>query len=178
MLWAIVNRHYRRMTIKAVAFPVVHIARASRVPTLDIEKVEAEIVGAALYAALTAFLIDRPDHELDFSPADAAALGERAARHRDQRVDALLQSFSRVVELREELRRLARPGEFDELLAVLDEWFTRETFERVRTGVCSVGAGEVGAFLASLRAIADDYALAPAVDIGGLRAQVRSGVAT
>jgi len=41
MVWAIVNRHYRRLNIEAVAFPVQHASRLNATPSLDIEKVQA-----------------------------------------------------------------------------------------------------------------------------------------
>lgn len=75
MVWAIINRHYRRMKIKAVAFPVVHVGLASSASALDIEKVQAEIMGSAVYAALLEFLDERPHHALDFSSADTRRSG-------------------------------------------------------------------------------------------------------
>lgn len=173
MLWAIVNRHYRCMTIKAVAFPVVHVGRAADAPHLDTAKVASELVGAALYAALTEFLSRAPLHELAFSPAEVSTIGALAERHRERRVAMLGASLARVAELRAQLLSLARPGEFDALLAALDGWLAPRTFEEIHEGVISVPRSSLESLLQSLRTDADDLASAPAVDLGRLRVQPR-----
>ena len=178
MLWAIINRHYRRMKIKAVAFPVVHVGLATNAAALDIEKVQAELMGAALYAALVDFLRERPDHALDFSTAETQEVVMLTLRHRDQRLEDLRTSLNRIVDLRESLRKVARGNELIGLLADLDTWFTSETFDQIRVGVLSFQAEDVGALVGSLRTIADDYASATPLDISSLYAHLGFGGAT
>ena len=177
MFWAIINRHYRRMTIKAVAFPVVHIGLASRVLGLDIEKVQAEIMGAAVYSALLKFLGERPHHALEFSAAEVQAIRAMVLRYRDKRLDALQNSMYRIVELRDSLRQVARGEELTRLFSQLDLWFTPEIFNRIRVGVLSSQADDLEAFVGSLQAIADDYAAATPLNIDALQAQLRDGAA-
>ena len=172
MVWAIVNRHYRRMCIQAVAFPIHHVGRVNVPPSLNVEKVQGEIVGSTLYAGLTEFLRARPQHQLDFSREEADEVCDLADRHLARRWRTLEQSFLRIAGLREALRELARPGELRELVGYLDEWFTAESFDRLRSGVTSHERGAVRDFLGSLRAVADDYAQAT-VTIDFIHAQLR-----
>lgn len=160
MIWAVVNRYYRRMSIKAVAFPVLHVGRVGGTPNLNLEKVQGEIVGSALYAGLTEFLANRPYHTLDFSLEEKIEIQNLTGQHRDRRLRGLEQSFYRIAGLREALRRVLKAGELDLLLDCLDRWFTPDMFSRIRSGVHTHGSGEVGEFLSSLRTVADDFASA------------------
>jgi hypothetical protein len=178
MFWAIINRYYRGLSVKAVAFPAVHVGRAEEQPTLDIEKVAAELAGAALYAGLTAFLHNHPEHRLAFSTGDAAWIAQSAARFRRERLDALSRSFERVVALRELLRAMARPGELADLIATLDVWFTPDVLTRVHAGASSFTSRGVVAFLRSMRRSADDYAAAPRPDISAARTALLHGGVT
>lgn len=178
MLWAIINRHYRRMKIKAVAFPVVHVGLASSAAALDIEKVQAELMGAAVYAALVDFLRERPHHALDFSAAETQEISVMTLSHRDQRLEDLRNSLNRIVDLRESLRQVARGNELSRLLADLDNWFTSETFNQISLDVLSSQADDVGALVGSLQTITDDYASATPLDITFLQAHLGIGATT
>ena len=160
MVWAIVNRHYRRLTIQAVAFPINHVGRVNVTPSLNVEKVQGEMVGATLYAGLTEFLRKRPHHELDFSCEESDEVCRLADLHLSRRWRMLEQSFHRIAGLREAIRNLARPGELRDLVGYLDEWFVPEIFGRLLSGVGTHDSGQVREFLGSLRTVADDYALA------------------
>ncbi|NKC15516.1 MAG: glycosyltransferase [Gammaproteobacteria bacterium] len=174
MVWAIFNHHYRRMSIQAVGFPIHHVGRVNATPSLNVEKVQGEIVGSTLYAGLTEFLHTRPHHELDFSPAESDEVCRLADLHLDRRWRMLEQSFYRIAGLRESIRRLASLGELRDLVRYLDEWFTPQSFDRIRSGVGSHASGAVRDFLVSLRAVADDYAVAT-VDIDFIQAQLGAG---
>ena len=173
MVWAIVNRYYRRMSIKAVGFPIHHVGRVTATPSLNVEKVRGEIVGSSLYAGLTEFLRARPQHDLAFSSAETEEVVELAADHLDRRLSSLGQSFHRIAGLREALRRAAEPGELEQLLGYLDLWFTKETFARLSSGVREQTRGDVERFLTSLRDVADEFASAT-VDTELIWDQLRS----
>jgi hypothetical protein len=174
MVWAIVNRHYRRMTIKAVEFPIHHVARATLPPSLNIEKVQAEIVGSTLYAGLTEFLRTRPQHKLDFSPQETAEVTRMADHHLDRRWRLLEQSFCRIAGLREAIRRLPNPEELQDLVRSLDEWFTPAIFCRIRSGIHTHDTCDIRDFVASLQVVADDFAAAT-VNIDFIQAQLGPG---
>lgn len=161
MVWAIVNRHYRHLVIKAVGFPVHHVARSSSKPRLDTAKVQAEIVGSTLYAGLTDFLRTHPQHELEFSCDEVDEVYQLANTHLARRWKMLAQNFHRIAGLCAALRCIARTNELTDLFAYLDEWFTPESFERLRAGMDTHDKDEIRRFLKSLRPSADGYAIAP-----------------
>lgn len=173
MIWAIVNRHYRHMTIKAVAFPIHHVGRVNVAPSLNVEKVRGEIIGSTLYAGLAEFLSTRHYHELDFSHEELDEVCRLADLQLARRWRMLKQNFHRIAGLREAIRGLARPGELHDLIGYLDGWFTQESFDCLRSGIESHDRGDVRDFLRSLRPVADDYALAT-VNIDFLHAQFRA----
>lgn len=160
MIWAIVNRYYRRLQIKSVGFPIQHVGRVAATPSLNIEKVQGEIIGSSLYAGLTDFLGDRPHHALDFSSEETEAIWRLATDRLNHRMRSLEQSFYRIAGLRGAIRSVAKPGELEDLLEYLGLWFTQETFAEILSGVRAQTQDDVERFLISLRNIADDYASA------------------
>lgn len=177
MIWAIVNRQYRRMNVKAVAFPVRHLGQVTNSPRLNIEKVQGEIVGSGLYGALAEFLSTRPEHTLNFSSWEVEEIQRLSTRHRDRRLRGLCQSIRRIMGLREAIRRITRDNDLYDLLSHLDDWFTPELFERIRDGVQANSGSDLEPFLTSLRASADDYA-STTINIDFIHAQLRARTGT
>ena len=160
MVWAIVNRYYRRLNIKAVAFPVHHAIRVNATPSLDIEKVRAEIIGSTMYSGLTGFLQKRPHHQLEFSREEIDGVCQLADVHLARRWRMLEQNMYRIAGLREAIRCIAHTRELQETIGYLDEWFTPKLYNRIRSGVITHDRDDVQSFLDSLRSVADSYALA------------------
>ena len=160
MMWAIVNRYYRRMNIKAVGFPIHHIGRITDTPELNEDKVQGEIVGAAIYAGLTEFLKDHPDHELGFSAQDVQKIGLSVNEYMTQRLSLLELSFYRITGLYSSIRNISSKGELDVLLAHLESKFSMDAFQRIKSGVKTLSRLEIHDFLRSLRGAADVYASA------------------
>ncbi|MCR9189777.1 MAG: glycosyltransferase family 2 protein [Alteromonadaceae bacterium] len=160
MIWAIVNRYYRRMDIRAVGFPIHHVGRVTDIPDINSEKVQGEIVGSALYAGLSEFFEARPENELNFALPEIKQVQRLIKKHMDLRLCSLEQSFFRIAGLRESIRKIAVPGELDDLIDHLDRLFTRDEFNQIRSGVRTLCERDVSEFLASLSSIADDFALA------------------
>jgi GT2 family glycosyltransferase len=173
MVWAIVNRHYRGMNVKAVAFPVLHVNRGTGSLRLDVHKVQSEVVGSALYAALTDFLMSVPGHELNFSAQDVLTIQEATVAHRERRLLGLEHSFHRIAGLSRAIRAASRDGELDSMLDHLDGWYSLETYRSICEGVRSHKPHQVGAFLLTLRTVADDYA-GRTVHTDFLQAQLRT----
>jgi hypothetical protein len=173
MVWAIVNRHYRGMNVKAVAFPVLHVNRGTGSLRLDVHKVQSEVVGSALYAALTDFLTYAPGHDLDFSAQDVRTIQEATVAHRDRRLLGLEHSFHRLAGLSRAIRAVSRDGELDSMLDHLDRWYSLDSYRAICKGVLADEPQEVGAFLLTLRTVADDYA-GRTVNTDFLKAQFRT----
>ncbi len=177
MVWAIVNRHYRGMTIKSVGFPVHHVGRVTDAPSLNVDKVQGEIVGSTLYAGLSEFLKANPHNGLGFSPEEVAEIHALAEKHLDQRTRSLEQSLRRIAGLRDAIRGLVPTGELGDLLSLLDQWFAEGQVDRLIAGIRSCPRDGVQGFLDSLRAVADDYA-AGTVDTNFITAQLGKGPAS
>jgi len=170
MVWAIVNRYYRRLTVKAVSFPIHHVGRIHDGPSLNVEKVRGEIVGSTLYAGMTEFLRRHPSHDLGFSTEETAEIRRLADQHLERRWRALERSFRRIAGLSGSIQRIGEPRLAD-LCGYLDRWFTPEGFRRLHAGVGSHASRDVEAFLASLQVVADDFASAR-VDVGFIQEQL------
>ncbi len=177
MVWAIINRYYRHMSIKAVAFPIHHVGRINAAPSLNTEKVRGELIGSTLYAGLTEFLRARPNHDLAFSPEESDEVCNLAELHLARRWRQLEQSFHRIAGLREALCAVASPGELQGLLECLKAWFTPKNFDQLRAGMKVHDRKEVRRFLTSLQQAADDYA-ATTVNIDFIETQLWGGNAT
>ena len=164
MVWAIVNRHYRDMTVRAVQFPVNHLGRAqttpdfNRKPNLNINKLQSEIIGSSLYAAKTEFLRGHKHHALDFKRKEAETVCDLANRHLERRLRNLEKSWRRIMGLREAIREQAGPDEFKDMLEYLDDMITWPKLEQIRSGIGTHDREKVVDFLLSLRATVDDYA--------------------
>ena len=157
MVWAIVNQHYRRLTIKTVAFPVRHASRTIATPSLDIDKIRAEIMGSTLYAGLTEFLQTRPHHELAFTDREIDIICQLANRNLAHRWRMLRLNLYRIAGLRDAIRRIVEVNELQDLLGYLDEWITPELFDRISSGAVTHKRQELQSFLGSLRYVADEY---------------------
>ena len=160
MIWAIVNRYYRKMDIRAVDFPIHHAGRITDIPDINLEKVQGEIVGSAFYAGLSEFLETKQESELYFSISEINKIQQLIKKHMDSRLCLLEQSFFRIAGLSESLRQIADSGELDALVDHLDRIFTKEEFKKVRSGVQKLSERDVSDFLNSLRPAADDFASA------------------
>ena len=157
MVWAIVNQHYRRLTIKTVAFPVRHASRTIATPSLDIDKIRAEIMGSTLYAGLTEFLQTRPHHELAFTDREIDIICQLANKNLAHRWRMLRLNLYRIAGLRDAIRRIVEVNELQDLLGYLDEWITPELFDRISSGAVTHKRQELQSFLGSLRYVADEY---------------------
>ncbi len=171
MVWAIINRYARGLTIKSVAFPVRHVERTSQQPKLDLHKVTAEIVGSAFYGAFTEQLATTEAHDLRFTEDEIRHICEAVDEHIARRLRALSLTFHRGRGLIHALGHLDHAAELQELLSHLRRWFSPEMFEDISNGVRTVRQDDFQAFLRSLRSEADRYADTSA-DVDFIHAQL------
>ena len=160
MIWAIVNRYYRKLVVKAVGFPVDHVARTSTAPGFNLAKVQGEIVGSAMYAGLTSFLEANPTHSLEFTDGELVDLQNQCIEQLHERLNRLEKSFFRIRGLLEALKVTSVAPDLFPLLSLLEQWFTEENWTALRNGVTSQNASELRLFLGSLREVANNYAAA------------------
>lgn len=157
MIWAIVNRYYRGLSIKACGFPIQHVGRVTEKPGVNIEKVQGEIVGSALYAGLTDFLKHNPHHQLNFSAAEITDICNLSITHMETRLRLLEISFYRIIGLSNTLKNISPKSGFERLTQFLDDEFNLEMFKLIRSGVMSLKSIDIQHFLTSLRPTADAY---------------------
>jgi len=157
MIWAIINRHYRGMTIKAVSFPINHVGRFSDKPSLNSEKVQGEIVGSALYAGLTDFLSNRPEHRLDFSSDEVGLIHDMTIEYMENRMVLLKQSFYRIMGLINALKGSSFHEELLPLTNLIEDKFSLAAYAEIRCAVRSIGKNEVSHFLQQLVLATEAY---------------------
>jgi len=158
MIWAIINRHYRRMDIRTVDFPVHHMTRAAVDPEFNLEKVIAEIIGSSIYAGLSDYLSSREYHDLDFSSKETREIKILTQEYLSRRLLLLRQSFYRVSGIRRSLEGATPAGELNELLGRLDSWITCDNFYCISRDSQKTVDGDLESFLDGMRCISDDYA--------------------
>ena len=160
MVWAIINRYYRRMTIKAVSFPVYHVGRTSKNPTINNEKVQGEIVGSALYAGLTDFLKKHPENNLKFSECEIQWIYARTIEQMTSRIRLLQQSMYRINGLKEAIQKVPFADHLMPLIQCLEREFSLTAFEKIQTAIQNINKDQISTFLNQLAHSADSYKFA------------------
>lgn len=158
MMWAIVNRYFRGFVIKAVGFPVNHIARNSLIVELNIPKAKAEIVGSAMYAGLMGFLAKNPSHTLDFSEKDISEIQDIFEQNLSERMIRLEMSFYRIRGLHQTLKQNLDEPLIQPLMNQLETLFSEEMWSKLHEEVMGHRAIETIQFLTTIRDVAEDYA--------------------
>lgn len=157
MIWAIINRHYRGMTIKAVAFPIQHVGRTFTHPTINPEKVKGEIVGSALYAGLTSFLHKNPSHQLTFTATEKDEIYQDSVKQMKSRMRLLQQSFYRIIGLSATISNSPYASELQALTQGIEQAFSLTAFTNIESDVNRLSAGKVSHFLDQLTQSTDTY---------------------
>jgi glycosyltransferase involved in cell wall biosynthesis len=158
MMWAIVNRYFRGFVVKAVGFPVDHIARYSLKEELNISKVKAEIVGSAMYSGLMSFLVDNPSHTLVFSENDISELQCIVNQNLSDRMVRLEMSFYRIRGLHRTLKNNFDEPLMQPLMNQLKDLFSDENWSVLHEKVMAHRTIETVEFLTTIRDLAEDYA--------------------
>lgn len=96
MLWAIINRFYRGLSIKAANIPILHQPRYASTNKMDERKVIAEIMGSCLYAGLTDHLSQSLGHSFGFDDDDVNLVSEKSLHHLHHRKKAFHWNLIRV----------------------------------------------------------------------------------
>lgn len=147
MMWAIINRYYRQMTIKAVAFPVYHVGRSSTYPTINADKVNGEIIGSALYAGITDFLNENPTHQLSFSAIEKMKIYQQSMRYMASRMLALKQSFYRINGLAKVLAESQFSKDFLPLTRCINAEFSMDAYAEITLATKELHQRDVFPFL-------------------------------
>ncbi len=157
MIWAIITKHYRSMTLKTVAFPIYHIGRSYSTPTLNPEKVQGEIVGSALYAALTRFLSENPEHKLNFSADEVEIIYKQLTFFLDRRMRLLEQNIYRISGLTKVIANGHFYEELKELADILEQEFSLRHFKKIKATISNLSKKEMSHFLKQITTSTEAY---------------------
>ena len=164
MFWAIANRQLQNLSIKAIDFPVYHDRRSDAVPALNTEKVNGEMLGSALYAALNDFLEEDPTHQLDFTVPESKYISSSVKNHFAKRRRELELSTIRIVGICQSLRKLSKQESIVTLCDNIDKWFKRDNKQFELGSFDEPEHQAVQEFLIDMRTTIDDYANSVAID--------------
>ncbi|MEC6815011.1 glycosyltransferase family A protein [Photobacterium toruni] len=144
MVWAIINKHYHGLKIKGAPFPVQHIGRVKNEKILNLEKVQDEIMGSALYAGLQEFLLTNEQHKLVFTPIEITNVWKATAVARNTRLARLKHSFYRINGLAQALSKFP---ELMELCEYLTHSFNPAMIEKLDAQVKQMNEHHISEFL-------------------------------
>ncbi len=144
MMWAIVNKHHHRLTIKSATFPVQHIGRVQNEQTLNLNKVLDEIMGSALYAGLQEFLQINIQHNLVFSDTEIHYVWQATKKACDTRLSRLKHSFYRINGL---AQALTKYPELTALCEYLTKSFNTASFIKLENQVKQMDEQHIHMFL-------------------------------
>ncbi len=157
MVWAIINKHHHGLSIKSAPFPVQHIGSTQREKTLDLSKVQDELMGSALYAGLQKFLHSKPDHSLEFTPSEITDVWQATKASRNSRLVRLQYSVYRIKGL---TQALANYPELTELSSYLTRSFTSATITQLEAKVKKMNEHHVSEFLSQIVQQSNRFAFA------------------
>jgi len=157
MIWAIINRNYRRMTIKTVAFPVHHVGRSSGYPTLNADKVNAEIIGSALYAGLTDFLNENPEHGLNFTAMEKERIYQNSMSYMSRRMLSLKQGLYRINGLAKVLANSRFSDELATLTNCIEAEFSITAYDDIKGTIEDLSLNDLFHFLDRIAKSTDVY---------------------
>ena len=133
MIWAIVNKYYRKMAVKTADIPVWHAGKEmADYSILDIDKLREEILGSILYASLTDFLKTRPSHSLKFTEDEIQYILQDIQKQFKQRMTLLKQTFYRARGISKSIITLAVDNkDLKNLTETIEKVFSRGNFMQI-----------------------------------------------
>jgi hypothetical protein len=144
MVWAMFNKYHHGLTIKSAPFPVQHIGRVQNEQTLNLSKVQDEIMGSALYAGLQTFLQTNEQHNLIFTDTEIRYVWQATKLACSTRISRLKHSFYRINGL---AQALSKYPELIELNKYLARSFNPSTFTKLETQVKQMNEYHIYEFL-------------------------------
>jgi hypothetical protein len=161
MVWAVINKYYRKMNIKAANIPIFHAGKEVENPAvLDTDKAREEILGSCLYAGLTDFLKENPDHCLNFTKPEISKITHIIEYHIKQRLVLLQQSFYRVNGISKSIKNLEiykQHKNLNELTKIIDKVFSKKNFELIEKDANTISFSVLSGFLNSMQTQSDNY---------------------
>lgn len=161
MIWAVINKYYRKMTIKIADIPVWHAGKSvSSYTHLDIDKLREEILGSVLYATLTDFLKENPNHELCFTDKEICKITKMFEKLMEQRMLFLKLNLYRI----KGISKCITNSDFyktnnymKDLTATIEKVFSNTNYSMIEQSIKSFCPSIIGESLKSIRNQAENY---------------------
>jgi len=144
MVWAMINKHHHGLSIKSAPFPVQHTGRVKHEKVLDLNKVQDEIMGSALYAGLQEFLLTNEQHDFNFTSAEIANVWQATNAALNTRIACLKHSFYRINGL---AKALFKYPELTELCEYLTSSFSPTSIAKLEVQVKQMNEHHICEFL-------------------------------
>jgi hypothetical protein len=161
MMWAVINKYYRKMSIKAANIPIWHAGKDISNPAiLDVDKVKEEIIGSILYAALTDFLKISPTHCLCFTDDEILVITQNFERLLKQRMVLLQQTFYRAIGISKNIKNLGiykQHRSLNRLTETIDKVFDNKNYDLIEKSVSAISISDLTVFLNSMQQQSDNF---------------------
>ena len=161
MMWCIINRYYRKMTIKAGPFSTWHAGKQTEsIVKMDVRKIRDEIVGSGFYAGLTDYLKNNADSTLSFSHDDIELIEKGIKNHIVNRMKKLRMTFYRSRGISACLKNLPiykTELRLQQLVKIIDDWFNEKSFLEIERECTSFRSNDIQNFLSNICSKADEF---------------------
>ena len=161
MMWCIINRYYRKMTIKAGPFSTWHAGKQTEsIVKMDVRKIRDEIVGSGFYAGLTDYLKNNADSTLSFSHDDIELIEKGIKKHIVNRMKKLRMTFYRSRGISACLKNLPiykTELRLQQLVKIIDDWFNEKSFLEIERECTSFRSNDIQNFLSNICSKADEF---------------------
>ena len=155
MIWSIINRYYRKMSVKAGNISTWHAGKADLGrQKIDVQKIRDEIIGSAFYAALTDFLQNNQENSLDFTNEDLDHIVGGIEFHIKNRIKKLRLTFFRAKGITASLKSLpiySKESRLQDFVEIVENWFSKSSFCLIERECFSFKPEDVKNFLLNIR---------------------------
>lgn len=161
MMWSIINKYYRKMTIKAGPFSTWHAGKQTdSIVEMDVRKIRDEIVGSGFYAGLTDYLKNNASSTLSFSHDDIELIERGIKNHIVNRMKKLKMTFYRSRGISACLKNLPiykTEIRLQQFVKIIDDWFNEKSFLEIERECTSLKSKDVQYFLSKICSKADNF---------------------
>ena len=161
MIWAIINKYYKKMDIVSVNIPILHRCNIIKETiNLNIDKIKEEILGSCLYAGIMEFLNKNPKHNLNFEPDEISEIIKKINKHLTQRMILLNQSFYRNRGIAKSIKNLDiyKQNEYiKNFIKTVESIFNQKNYELIKGQINSISNLSLSNFLDSIQVESNNF---------------------
>jgi hypothetical protein len=153
MIWAIINRYYHQLNIRAVSFPVYHNRYLNINTEINLEKTVGEIRGSALYAALQSHFDLIPNSSWNFLVDECDTIHKLYQEYIERRLTLYEKNFKACNELLDQLDSdySTLGKEITDFTMKVRKWVSLSNLENIRNICDSKSSENLSLFLKSIQ---------------------------